>query len=111
DEALHGINEAFSATLGDLLKKFDIEQQIDTEASFRLRRTSGKLATVFVATVDDEVMMMKGQYSKDGNVAQGLAGFLDDVMGRGLSQAIGISDLPAYLKELTAGLKKADEVS
>lgn len=111
DEALHGINEAFSSTLGDLLKMFDIEQQISTEASFRLRRTSGKLATVFAVTIDDAVMMMKGQYSKDGNVAKGLEKFFDDVMGRGLSQAIGMSDLPAYLKELTAGLKKADEVS
>jgi hypothetical protein len=111
DTALHDLNETFSKTLGGLFEKFDIDQQIETEASFRLRRTSGKLATVFVATVDDAVMMMKGQYSKGGNVAKGLEGFFDDVMGRGLSQAIGMSDLPAYLKELTAGLKKADEVS
>lgn len=111
DTALHSLNETFSGVLGDLLKMFDIEQTIETEASFRLRRTSGKLATVFVATVDDAVMMMKGQYSKDGNVAKGLEKFFDDVMGRGLAQAIGMSDLPAYLKELTNGLKKAEEVS
>ena len=111
DTALHELNETFSKSLGGLLEMFDIDQAIETEASFRLRRTSGKLATVFVATVDDAVMMMKGQYSKDGNVAKGLEKFFDDVMGRGLAQAIGMSDLPAYLKELTNGLKKAEEVS
>ncbi|MHB0763184.1 tape measure protein [Stutzerimonas sp. NM35] len=111
DRSLHDLNEAFSSSLGGLFEMFDIDSDIMTTAEARLRRTSGKLAATFTASFDDQTITLMEQYGKKARIEQSMQAWFDDVMGRGLSQAIGQSQLPEYLKELTAGLTKAAEVS
>ncbi|MDH0896357.1 MULTISPECIES: hypothetical protein [unclassified Pseudomonas] len=111
DSALHGLNETFSRVLGGLFEKFDIDDQILTDARVRLRRTSGKLASDFYATIGDQMLTFHGQYAKGGNIALGMEQFFNAVMGEVMSKAIGISQLPEYLKELTGGLKTAEDVN
>lgn len=111
DNALTGLNQAFSESLGGLFEMFDIDSDVMTSAAGRLRRTSGRLAAEFTAAFEGTAITVMGQYSKNGNIEGGMEAFFDDVMGRGLAQAIGASTLPAYLKELTDGLTKAQEVS
>lgn len=110
DQALHGINEMFSRSLGSLFDTFDIDAEISTEAKARLRRTSGRLVGEFTVGFEDAAVTILGQYSKKGRIEEGMEQFFDEVMGRGLVEAIAASPLPEYLKELTAGLTDADEV-
>lgn len=111
DQALHDLNETFSKSLSSIFDRFGIDETIETEARVRLRRTSGKLATDFFATIGDDMIKVGGQFAKGGDVRKGLSMFFDVVMGEGIAKAIAVSDLPQYLKDLTNGLKKAEEVS
>lgn len=111
DGALHDLNATFSKTLGGIFERFGIDEDIQTEARVRLRRTSGKLASDFFATIGDDVIKVGGQFAKGGNIQKGLTQFFDVVLGEGIAKAIGVSDLPQYVKNLTAGIKKAEEMS
>lgn len=110
DQQLHGMNEAFASSLGGLFEMFDIDSDIMTTAAGRLRRTSGRLAAEFHASFEGQTVSLYGQYGRKGNTQESTRQWFDDVLGRGLSQAIGKSSLPAYLKELTGGLTTAEQV-
>lgn len=111
DGALHDLADVFSRSLGGLFDMFDIDSTIETEVTGRLRRTSGRLAADFYATIEGELVHVFGQYGRKGNVGESMEAFFDDIMGRGLVEAIAASSLPEYLKELTTGLTEAEEVA
>lgn len=110
DAALHDMNAMFTAQLGGLFDVFGLESDITTEATARLRRTSGRLVGSLTASFEDAVINVSGQYAKKGRIEEGMQQFFDEVMGKGFVEAIAASSLPEYLKELTVGLTDAEEV-
>ncbi|AUN95871.1 phage tail length tape measure family protein [Pseudazoarcus pumilus] len=113
DKALSGLQESFSSRLGALFGAFDIDDSIDTTVRVRLRRTSGRLAAQFFGTLGEEVeeaFSISGQYGEDAEIQDAFDQFMEDVLSRGVVEAIEASRLPEYVKRMFDGLGTSAEV-
>lgn len=115
DQVLDRATQAFSARLGSLYAAFGLDDQIAAQASVRLRRTSGRLASDFYADLDGDgpqglTTLLQAQYGGDGEVEGALGEFVTAILTKGIKSAVEKSDLPEIVKQLYAPLTETADI-
>lgn len=111
NKALVQLNKSFSESLGELFESLGEDVEMSTDARIRLRRTSGKLATDFFATLNGVDIALQTQYGKDAeNISESIQQFFTDVMSKGIVKAIEASPLDDALKALFSDLDGTEQV-
>ena len=112
DKALARLNKKFSTSLGTLLESLGEDVDIQTDSRIRLRRTSGALATDFYAKINGVDIVQQQQYGKDGaDLAGSMKQFFEDVMSKGIVQAINATNIDTAIKGLFADIESVDQTS
>ncbi|MBP6708791.1 MAG: hypothetical protein KA223_06495, partial [Candidatus Accumulibacter sp.] len=112
DKALARLNKQFSTSISTLMESLGEDVDIETDARLRLRRTSGALATSFMASINGTDIKQAAQYGKDGEDLSGsIAQFFNDVMSKGVVKAINATRIDDAIKGLFSDLESVDSTS
>lgn len=109
--AFAGVSEEISRIVSGLMGTFGLGTDVDARFKGRIRRTSGDFATTLELAFDNVAVSLQKRFGVKGDFAKGFEKMVEYIYGEGFKKIIDASKLPAYVKELFAGITGQENVT